>query len=94
VTFEWEEAKNRANVIKHGLDFDLAMTAFQDANGIEGTARVVRGEKRHSLLGMARTGSVLFIVFTWRHYGEEKSCRFISARAASKKERGRYAGIH
>jgi uncharacterized DUF497 family protein len=27
MTFEWDDATNRANIIKHGLDFDLAATA-------------------------------------------------------------------
>jgi uncharacterized DUF497 family protein len=28
--FEWDEAKARSNLVKHGLPFDLARTAFAD----------------------------------------------------------------
>jgi uncharacterized DUF497 family protein len=94
VTFEWDETKNEANVFKHGIDFELAITAFRDADCIEKPARIVGGEQRHYLIGAAESGSVLFVVFTWRHYGEEKICRIISVRTASKKERGRYPAVH
>jgi uncharacterized DUF497 family protein len=26
--FEWDEAKNRANIAKHGIDFDEAVQVF------------------------------------------------------------------
>ena len=32
VMFEWDAAKNRANVKKHGISFNEAITVFDDPN--------------------------------------------------------------
>jgi uncharacterized DUF497 family protein len=32
--FEWDEAKNRSNVTKHGVDFSMAQRAFLDGNRV------------------------------------------------------------
>ena len=34
MTFEWDEAKNKINLKKHGIDFTEAQTVFYDENGI------------------------------------------------------------
>jgi len=34
ITFEWDEAKNRANKRKHGVSFEEAQTVFLDENAI------------------------------------------------------------
>jgi uncharacterized protein len=28
--FEWDEAKNRSNLQKHGIDFETAVLVFED----------------------------------------------------------------
>ena len=30
VRFEWDETKNRANVVKHGISFETAKLIFED----------------------------------------------------------------
>lgn len=40
--FEWDEAKDRANRIKHGVGFDLAQRAFLDSR------RVIAEDLDHS----------------------------------------------
>ena len=34
LVFEWDEAKNKENVIKHGVSFELAKKAFYDQERI------------------------------------------------------------
>ncbi len=33
--FEWDEEKNRANIVKHKIDFETAALVFGDENRIE-----------------------------------------------------------
>ncbi len=93
--FTWDEKKNQANSSKHGVDFDLAASVFADQNRIEGFSRHKDGEDRYYAIGQAADGLLLFVVFTWRLYENEneKLCRIISARAASREERRRYPAL-
>ena len=66
VRFEWDEEKDRANIAKHGVSFEIAQRAFLDP------CRVVaedvdhsRSEKRFYCIG--RVGDVIVTVrFTYR----------------------------
>jgi len=49
--FEWDEAKNRANIRKHGLDFADAEEAFCSALLVSPDTREDYGEKRWAGLG-------------------------------------------
>ena len=83
--FEWDENKNRLNIEKHGIDFNDAITIFDDDDRIEASDdRNDYGEERLQVIGEAKPG-VLFAVYTWRHNNTTR--RMISARTASKKER-------
>ena len=33
--FEWDDKKNKSNLIKHGIDFETAALVFNDRNRIE-----------------------------------------------------------
>jgi len=83
--FEWDLEKNRANVLKHGIDFGDALQAFSDpaANVVE--ARWVDGERRQLIIGRAG-GMLVSVVFTSR--GDR--IRLISARRPRASERKRY----
>jgi uncharacterized DUF497 family protein len=59
---------------------------------IEGAARSKK-EARFYAIAKAAFGEILFVVFTWRHYENEKIYRIISARKANKKERSRYPRV-
>ncbi len=87
--FEWDTEKARRNLHKHGIAFDLAMTAFDDPFAL------IAPDDRHSdtremrewLIGESDAG-VLVVVFTRREAGQVY--RIISARRASRRERRRY----
>ena len=46
MSFEWDDKKNRANRVKHGMDFDFAWLAFDDPFAITTQDRDVSGEQR------------------------------------------------
>jgi uncharacterized DUF497 family protein len=88
--FTWDPAKARANVAKHGISFEEAETAFSDENAI------VLPDPEHSpteerlvLIGLSVVLRVLVVV----HCGPQPSgaIRLISARRATRSERGQYA---
>ena len=80
--FEWGEAKNRANLQKHGLDFADAEEMFRGGLFYEPDTREDYGEKRWTGLGMIR-GRIAHVVFVER--GAE-TIRVISQRKASRRE--------
>lgn len=83
--FEWDEAKRRSNIEKHGLDFVRAKAAFDGRVALTVQARFV-GEPR--FLTVARIGGKLVsVVWTPRDKG---AARIISARRASDAEEKHY----
>ena len=44
VRFEWDEKKDRTNIVKHGVGFDEATQVFSDPNVIVREDRLVAGE--------------------------------------------------
>lgn len=86
--FEWDENKNKKNMEKHGIDFNDAISIFDDDNRIEAVdGRNDYGEIRMQVIGEAKPG-VLMAVYTWRK--NNTSRRMVSARTASQKERALY----
>ena len=87
--FEWDTEKARRNLHKHGIAFDLAMTAFDDPFGLiaPDDKHSDTGEIREWPIGESDAG-VLVVVFTRRVAG--RVYRIISARRASRRERKRY----
>jgi hypothetical protein len=51
VRFEWNDSKNRANIVKHGVGFDEARRVFGDPHVIIREDRVVEGEERLQAIG-------------------------------------------
>ncbi len=86
--FEWEEAKNRSNRKKHGIDFNEAklifdgviLTLFDDSDH--------HGEVREVSFGLLKGLLVIAVVHTDR----QLRIRIISARFATPKEREDYYG--
>jgi uncharacterized protein len=66
--FEWDEAKNRANIRKHGFDFADAEEMFRGLLLVRPDTRDDYGEERWLGIGMIR-GSVAFVAFTEREAG-------------------------
>ena len=87
--FEWDARKARSNIAKHGVSFELAMTAFDDPFGliaIDDTHSTLE-EEREWLIGESDEG-VLVVVFTQRD--RARTYRLISARRATRHEKAHY----
>ncbi len=84
--FEWDEAKNRANLRKHGYDFADAEEIFRGLLVVDADLREDYGEKRWRGLGTIR-GRVAQVVFAER--GPDV-IRIISLRKAHYEERKEY----
>ena len=83
---EWDEAKNRANMRKHGFDFVDAEEMFRGLLLVESDTRDDYGEKRWIGIGSIR-GRTAYVVFT--EPGPE-TVRLISLRKASRREGKQY----
>jgi uncharacterized protein len=84
VKFEWDPAKAKANIARHGVSFEAAQAVFTDLQALELLDDWTE-EERWRLLGRA-TSDILLVVYTER--GER--VRIISARKASKREQEVY----
>ena len=86
---EWDPRKAVANLTKHGISFEEAMTAFSDENG-----RLIpdpdhsEDEDRFILLGMSWSLRILVVCHCFR--AAEGVIRIISARKATRPERSQY----
>ncbi len=88
MAFEWDERKSRANLAKHGIDFNTASLAFDDPFALTMRDELHNDEEsRFIMLAAIDTGTILFVVFTVR---TEEIIRLISARAATRRERAIY----
>ncbi len=88
MAFEWDERKSRANLAKHGIDFNTASLAFDDPFALTMRDELHNDdESRFIMLAAIDTGTILFVVFTVR---TEEIIRLISARAATRRERAIY----
>jgi uncharacterized DUF497 family protein len=87
--FEWDAAKNRANVRRHGVSFEEASSTFLDENGIliDDPGHSI-GEERFVLLGLTSSLRLLVICHCYRQHPDV--VRLISARKADKGERENY----
>ncbi len=84
--FEWSDAKARANLDKHGVDFEVARLVFDDPASIDSCDdRKGYGEDRFNITGMAK-GKLLTVTYTER----SGRIRIISARKATRHEQDDY----
>lgn len=83
--FEWDEQKEKINIQKHHISFNIAKQVFNDMNRIEiYDIQHSLEEDRYNTIGMVE--DVLFVVYTER----KEKVRLISARLATEKERSLY----
>ena len=89
--FEWDRAKERANIRKHGVTFEEASYVFADPFGLN------RYDDEHSdeeerwvLLGRSLRQTLLVVVHTYRDKNGQEYARIISARKATKREEETY----
>jgi len=89
---EWDPAKARANLDKHGVSFEEAAGIFLDphASSLFDRAHADR-EDRWVTLGAARSGRLLVTIHTFQELSEDRfRIRMISARRATRQERRTY----
>jgi uncharacterized protein len=91
LSFEWDEAKNRTNIAKHGISFETAKLVFEDLHVVSFPERNVDGEERWQSLGCAGAVAILAVAHTLVDTEGNEVIRIISARKASPSERRRYA---
>lgn len=89
--FTWDERKNQINKQKHGISFETAILAFNDAHQVSRPERTVDGELRWQTIGMVKEVHVLLVAHTISEGGDEEGIRIISARKATPRERRVYA---
>jgi uncharacterized DUF497 family protein len=87
---EWDSAKARTNLQKHGISFDEAETAFADdfALVLPDPDHSSAEEERLLLIGLSAALRVLVVVHCERADGGV--IRLISARRATRSERAQY----
>jgi uncharacterized DUF497 family protein len=81
--------KAARNLRVHGVAFEDAELVFADVFAIFRKDRVVEGEQRWHVIGVAGEASLLLVVHTVRDEDEE-IVRIISARTAERRERQAY----
>lgn len=85
MSIEFDPAKARANLRKHGVGFAHAEQALRDPMALTIEDPDSRGEQRLVTLGSDALGRVLVV-----HTQREERTRLISARKASRGEADRY----
>ena len=84
--FEWDRAKAAANLRKHRVSFQEASTVLLDPLSTTFPDRASEGEQRFVTIGISALGRLLVVAHTER--GD--TIRLISARRATRRERGFY----
>ena len=84
--FEWDEAKNEANIAKHGISFAQAVRIFEGPVVSRTDSRRDYGEERTISYGVLDRVVIATVVHTDRN----GVTRIISARLASTNERKAY----
>jgi uncharacterized protein len=86
--FEWDEAKARENLRKHGVSFEEAATVFGDDDAlIEDDVHHSEDEDRLIITGMSWRERVLLTAYAIRR---AETVRIISSRRAEPDERRTY----
>jgi uncharacterized DUF497 family protein len=87
--FDWNEDKAVANIEKHGVSFEEALTAFDDYNALLiPDPDHSDAEERFVLLGLSAMLRMLIVCHCYLENDEQ--IRIISARKATKKESATY----
>lgn len=88
--FEWDNRKATSNLKKHGISFDEAISVFVDEMALTfADTDNFESEDRSRTYGMSNRGRLLVVVHTERR----NSVRIISARKATRYEKGIYSKV-
>jgi hypothetical protein len=85
--YEWDEAKRKANLRKHGLDFFVAHLVYESPNKVTYRLREIPEQRFLDVALVEIEGAILALVYTIRN----ENVRLISFRRASRRERRAYA---
>jgi len=89
VFFEWDEAKNKANIKKHGISFEEAESVFYDEYALlKADPDHSENEDRFLLLGLSARLRLLLVCHCFEV--DDGLIRVISCRKASRKEKPLY----
>ena len=88
--FEWDEAENLANKLKHGVSFEEAGQVFRDPLYVSILDRIEDGEERWQTFRRVDGILLLMVAHTTQEEPEIEVVRIISARRATLKEGRRY----
>lgn len=87
--FEWDEAKSRRNVRKHGVSFEEARAVFLDDHAIRFyDPDHSHDEDRFLMLGMSFKLRILVVCHCYKE--NDSTIRIISARKATRHEATQY----
>ena len=90
IRFEWDPAKARRNLKKHGVSFEEAQTVFYDESAIQFFDPESSSEEdRFLMLGASDQSRILLVCHCER---AGNVIRIISARKAKPRERKHYIG--
>lgn len=92
IEFEWDLAKAKSNIKKHGVSFEEAKSVFFDEYAIQfyDDESSQLEEDRFLMLGSSNEANLLLVCHCERQEGQ--IIRIISARKATKSERNYYEG--
>ncbi len=91
----WDDNKNRSNLAKHKVSFEVASHVFDDPLHISRPERVVQGEERWQTIGLVGGVLLLLVAHTYAASDGNMLIRIISARKADAHERKQYEkGAH
>ena len=82
MNYQWDPAKAKANVNKHGVEFADALGVFEDPDAITIEDTDSEEEQRFLSIGLDVLGRIIVVAYTYR----DDDVRLISARKATKKE--------
>jgi uncharacterized DUF497 family protein len=84
--YQWDRGKADLNRKKHGIDFADAVGVFEDDWALTLGEEVVQDGQRFATVGVDFVGRTIVVIYAYR--GDD--IRIISARTATKAERGTY----
>ncbi len=88
--FEWDNRKATSNLHKHGVSFDEAVSVFADAMALTfADTDHFESEDRSRTYGISNKARLLVVVHTERR----NNVRIISARKATRYEKGIYGEV-
>jgi uncharacterized DUF497 family protein len=88
--FEWDEAKNERNLLKHNVRFETAALVFDDPFALTQRDESSDKEERWITFGTIGERTILVVVHTWLEAEGEEVIRIISARTAETREKRAY----